>query len=94
MYAGTFQKDTTVVSQTPNFTFACDADKKLTRSSVTACFEHAVTLRVGGLLTFTIWSSMIIGPTKARRVPNITAMTPATINPSATLDLLISMSPD
>lgn len=49
-------------------------------------------VRVGGLLTFTIWSSMINGPTKARIVPNKTAMTPATINPTATLDLLISMS--
>lgn len=44
------------------------------------------------LLTFTTWSSMMMGPTKVRTVPNITARTPTTINPIATLALLIAMS--
>lgn len=68
---------------------ACDADPQRRHG----LFWTRRDVRVGRLLTFTIWSSMINGPTKARIVPNKTAMTPATINPTVTLYLLISMSP-
>lgn len=44
------------------------------------------------LLTFTTWSSMMMGPTKVKTIPPITARTPATINPMATLAWLIAMS--
>lgn len=53
---------------------------------------NVLKIRVRTPLTFTTWSSMIIGPTKVRTVPKNTARTPATTHPTATLDLLIAIA--
>lgn len=42
--------------------------------------------------TFIIWSFMIAGPTNKRMTPKSVVKIPATINPTATLALLMAMT--
>lgn len=44
------------------------------------------------LLTFSTWSSMMIGPTKTRTVPKNTINTPATMKPAVSLALFTPMT--
>lgn len=72
--------------------------KKIPAHRLTCRCETLIELRFGSItekhlrLTFTIWSSIMSGPTKVRTVPKNTARTPTTMNPTATLDLLMAIA--